>query len=312
MRPTRFGLVGTGYWAREVHAPGVAGHRDAELVGVWGRDPDRAAELAARHGATAYTDVDALLDAVDAVAFAVPPAVQADLALRAAEAGRHLLLEKPVAIDLAAADRLLTAVDDARVSTVVFFTERFVPEREAWLRDRADSGALGARAEWLSSLRTPQNPYAESRWRQQEGALWDVGPHALSVLLPVLGPVTGVTAVRGFDDLVSVVLSHESGATSTVQLSLTMPPEAIRFALEFYDDHGWHARPEVSVDVVAAQQLAVTELVGQIRDGRGDHRCSVRFGRDVVELLDRIEAALQGPRALNRVPAGPSEGVGGT
>jgi predicted dehydrogenase len=287
--------VGTGYWAGEVHAAGVAGHPDAELVGVWGRDPDKAAELATRYGVTPYADLDALLGAVDAVAFAVPPAVQADLALRAAEAGKHLLLEKPVATDLAAADRLLAAVEEAGVSTVVFFTERFVPEREAWLQDRVDAGALGARADWMSSLRTPDNPYAASLWRKQEGALWDVGPHALSVLLPVLGPVVGVAGARGYDDLVSVVLSHENGASSTVQLSLTMPPEATRFGVEFYDDHGWHARPDISVDVVAAHQQAITELIGQLRESRTDHRCGVRFGRDVVELLQRIEAAL-GPR----------------
>jgi predicted dehydrogenase len=295
VQATRFGLVGTGYWAGEVHARGLASHPEAELVGVWGRDPGKAGELAAAHGATPYGEVDALLDAVDAVAFAVPPAVQADLALRAVGAGKHLLLEKPVATDLAAADRLLAAVDEAGVSTVVFFTERFVPEREAWLQDRVAAGALGARANWLSSLRTPENPFAASRWRQQEGALWDVGPHALSVLLPVLGPVAGVGGARGFDDLVSVVLTHDSGATSTVQLSLTMPPEAMRFSLEFYDDQGWHARPDVSLDVVAAQQRAVTELVGQIREQRADHRCGVRFGRDVVEVLHRVDAAV-GPR----------------
>ena len=287
--------MGTGYWAGEVHAAGLARHPDAELVGVWGRDPDKAAGLATGYDVSPYAALDALLDAVDAVAFAVPPAVQADLALRAAEAGKHLLLEKPVATDPAAADRLLAAVEEAGVSTVVFFTERFVPEREEWLQGRVEAGALGARADWMSSLRTPDNPYAASVWRQQEGALWDVGPHALSVLLPVLGPVVGVAGARGYDDLVSVVLTHESGASSTVQLSLTMPPEAIRFGVEFYDDHGWHERPDVSVDVVAAHQQAVTELIGQLRESRTDHRCGVRFGRDVVELLQRIEATL-GPR----------------
>jgi len=292
MEPTRFGLVGTGYWAGEVHAAGLAGHPDAELVGVWGRDPAKATELAAGHGATPYADLDEMLEAVDAVAFSVPPAVQADLAARAAGAGKHLLLEKPIATDLAAADRLLAAVEEAGVSSVVFFTERFVPEREAWLQERLDGGALGARAEWLSSLRTPDNPFAASVWRQREGALWDVGPHALAALLSVLGPVVEVAGARGYDDLVSVVLTHESGATSTVQLSLTMPPEAMRFGLEFYDEQGWHARPEGSLDVVVAQQQAVSELVGQLREGRADHRCGVKFGRDVVEVLHRIEAAL--------------------
>src|ERR1035437_5099917 len=56
------------------------------------------------------------------------------------------------------------------------------------------------------------------------GALWDIGPHALSILLPALGPVTHVVADRGLGDTVMVVLRHESGAASTMSLSLTAPP----------------------------------------------------------------------------------------
>ena len=123
----RMGVVGTGFWAESVHAAGAAAHPGVDLVGVWGRDPSKAAAVAEPHGARAYDDVDALLADVDLVTFAVPPQVQADLALRAAEAGKHLLLEKPVTTDLAAADRLVAAVEHSGVSTVVFFTYRFVP-----------------------------------------------------------------------------------------------------------------------------------------------------------------------------------------
>ena len=80
---------------------------------------------------------------------------------------------------------------------MVFFTERFVPEREAWLQEPVAAGCLGGPATWLASLRTPDNPFADSAWRRQQGALWDVGPHALSVVLPVLGPVTDVAGARG-------------------------------------------------------------------------------------------------------------------
>src|SRR5262249_62274767 len=93
----RFGVVGTGYWAREVHAAGLAGHPDVELVGVWGRDPAKAAAVAAAHGTEAFADYDTLLAAGDAVTFSVPPQVQAELAPRAAAAGGRLLLGKPLA-----------------------------------------------------------------------------------------------------------------------------------------------------------------------------------------------------------------------
>src|SRR6266508_2383751 len=98
--PLRFGLLGTGYWARETHAAALAIQDGAELVGVWGRNPTKAAAVAERYGVRSFGDPDALFAAVDAVAFALPPDVQAELAVRAATAGRHLLLEKPLALAL--------------------------------------------------------------------------------------------------------------------------------------------------------------------------------------------------------------------
>ena len=81
----RFGLVGTGYWAKTTHAPALASTPGAELVAVWGRDQAAAAALAAEHGAIAHADFGTFLDSVDAVAFSVPPHVQAPLAVRAAK-----------------------------------------------------------------------------------------------------------------------------------------------------------------------------------------------------------------------------------
>ena len=97
----RFGVLGTGFWARVVHAAALAAHPSAELVGVWGRDLAKAKAVGAEFDVPGYGDVDALLADVDAVAVALPPDVQAPLAVRAAEAGKHLLLEKPIALDVA-------------------------------------------------------------------------------------------------------------------------------------------------------------------------------------------------------------------
>src|SRR4051812_37095777 len=105
----RFGVLGTGFWAREVHAAAIAEHPTAELAGIWGRDLAKATALGAEFDVPGYADVDALLADVDAVAFALPPNVQAPLAVRAAEAGRHLLLEKPLALTVADADRVVDA-----------------------------------------------------------------------------------------------------------------------------------------------------------------------------------------------------------
>jgi predicted dehydrogenase len=276
VEPLRFGLVGTGYWAREVHATGLAAHPDVELVGMWGRDSDYEARFAE----------------VDAVAFAVPPQVQADLALRAARAGKHLLLEKPIALDVAAADALVAEVDARSLSSVVFFTQRFVPVWEAWLTEVVAAGPLGGRADWLSAQSGSDSPYAGSVWRREHGALWDVGPHQLAQLVTALGPVTDIHGVRGAGDLVHLVLTHAGGATSRMSLSLTMPAGTTRITVEFYGEGGWMQQPEHERDVHDSYARAVSELVANIRAGESRHRVDVRFGRDIVEVLARAEAAL--------------------
>jgi hypothetical protein len=69
--PVRFGVVGTGVWADTAHAAGLAAHPGVELVGIWGRDPAKAAAVAERHGAITGADADPLFAQGDAVSFAV-------------------------------------------------------------------------------------------------------------------------------------------------------------------------------------------------------------------------------------------------
>jgi predicted dehydrogenase len=290
------GVVGTGYWAEVVHARGAAAHPGVELVGIWGRDRAKADALAEQHQVTGYDDFDALLDAVDLLTFAVPPQVQAELALRAAEAGKHLLLEKPVTTDLAAADRLVEAARRSGISTVVFFTYRFVPFSEDFLEEISTHDLRGGAAWWYAGHAATGSPFAASPWRRRDGALWDVGPHALSQLLPALGPVTAVAGARGEGDLAHVVLTHENGATSVMSLCMTMPAGAERVGAEFYDEHGWHVRPEMERDVDDAYGRALSELLANVAAGETGHRCDVGFGRDVVEVLSRCEAVLGPPR----------------
>lgn len=113
--PVATGLVGAGYWARQVHAPMLAAGPETRLAAVWARRADAARTLAETHGAQAVPAFDDLLDRCEAVAFAVPPDVQAELAIRAARAGRAVLLEKPIAVTVERARALAEAVDAAGV-----------------------------------------------------------------------------------------------------------------------------------------------------------------------------------------------------
>ncbi|MGR6321839.1 Gfo/Idh/MocA family oxidoreductase [Micromonospora soli] len=288
----RFGLFGTGHWAAETHAAAIDAHPRATLAGVWGRDPAKAAALAERHGVPAFDDVDALLGACDAIAVALPPDVQAEIAVRAAAAGRHLLLDKPLALSLAEADRVVDAAQAAGVASVVFFTQRFHPNITGFLASTAAAGGWQhARATMFASIYQPGNPYGTSEWRRQHGALWDIGPHALSLILPVLGRVTRVAAMNGPSGLVHLLLTHDGGATSTLSLTLDAPAEAVTRDFVFFGENGTETVPPGDGSVLQAFGTAIDQLLEEVEAGTRDHRCDVRFGREVVAVLDAAETA---------------------
>ncbi|MET9731162.1 Gfo/Idh/MocA family oxidoreductase [Streptomyces sp. NPDC006458] len=290
----RIGLLGTGPWARMTHAPALEAHPELELTGVWGRRPDAAKELATLHGARAYDDVDALLEDVDAVAVALPPGVQADLAVRAARAGRHLLLDKPLAATVPQARAVAEAVREAQVASVVFFTTRFQPEAEVWIAEQAaEEGWFTARAQWLGAVFSGgDSPFAQSPWRREKGALWDVGPHALSVLLPVLGDAVRVaSAAHGPGDTAHLVVEHEGGAFSSLILSLTAPLAAAGTDVELRGAAGVARLPRGGDGPVPALSRAADALLTAVRTGR-PHPCDAGFGLRVTEILAEAEALL--------------------
>lgn len=293
----RFGLVGTGHWAKITHAPALASTSGAELAAVWGRDPAAAAALAAEYGATAHAGFDEFLASVDAVAFAVPPHVQAPLAIRAAHAGRHLLLEKPAALSVDDAEKLVSAVDEAGVASVVFFTWRFSAEIRGWLADEQARGGWtregwsGGAAIWLSTSLQADNPF-NTPWRREKGALWDLGPHLVGMLWACLGPVTEVTAVAGHGDTVHLVLRHEAGVTSTVTTTQGAPEAAAGVTVFVWGEAGRSLMPVELADPVAALRTAAAELVAGAAAGRLTHPCDVRFGRDITRVLAAAQAQL--------------------
>jgi predicted dehydrogenase len=289
----RIGLIGSGYWARTVHGRGAAQHPRVEFVGVWGRDASRTSEAAAELQTRAYADLDELIADVDALTFAVPPDVQADIATRAAVASRHLLLEKPIATSVSDALRLEAAVDRAGVASIVFFTRRFVAETQAWLHHLEVLGGWECgRAELAASIFVEGNPFSSSPWRAEKGGLWDVGPHALSLLVPVLGQITAVVAAGGVRDQVHLVLQHENGRSSTASLSLSVPPAATGTSIYVYGQPGRESAPAGPFDPVVAHGLALDALVDLAAEPGAGHPCDVHFGARVVEVLSAAEESL--------------------
>lgn len=288
----RFGVVGTAYWADAVHGSGLAATPGARLVGVWGRDRAKTQALAAKHGVAAFESFEALLAAVDAVSFAVPPAIQAALAPGAIAAGRHVLLEKPIATTHRDAAAIADALARRGLASMVFFTRRFVPEIAAVLAAEAGRPWTSARVEVRSAALDEGSPFAHSPWRRADGAaLWDMGPHVLSVLVAMLGPVVASERLPAADRLVvRFATRHAHGARAEVTLTLHATKRTMGQSYRFTDATGDLVLPEPVFDRAAVFTRAARALVEAIASGTRGHPCDAAFGAEIVRILEAIDA----------------------
>jgi predicted dehydrogenase len=236
MAPLRVGVVGAGPWAQRVHGPMFASHPGTTLSGIWARSRDASQALATELGSQSFEDYDEFLDSCDAVAFAVPPNVQVDLGIRAAEANKSLLLEKPIALDVESAQRLVDAVDRTGVTTQVVLTWRYSRRFRSFLDDAQPLNPIGARGEFVlgSGL---GGPFA-TPWRLDYGSLFDLGPHLIDALGAALGKIVNIRAHGDSRRWVGLLLEHESGVVSEGSLSISSNVDPPRANVEIFDEAG--------------------------------------------------------------------------
>jgi hypothetical protein len=183
-RRPRAGVLGTGYWAWWCHGTVLAAHPDVDFVGFWGRTRrNTRAAIDAVGAGEAFDDLDAFLERVDLVSIALPPDVQARLAATAARAGKHLLLDKPLALDLTAVDGVVDAVDQTGVITLTFLTYMFQPDVIEWLHRMGDLATTagpweGAIVSCAGSINSPKARTAARSGDVSEAAYgtWDRTP----------------------------------------------------------------------------------------------------------------------------------------
>ncbi|MEU5693530.1 Gfo/Idh/MocA family oxidoreductase [Actinosynnema sp. NPDC020468] len=287
----RVGLIGAGPWADRVHAPGLADHPGTRLTAVWARRPEAAAALASSYDAVVASDVDSLLTQVDAVAFAVPPAVQAEIAVRAAKAGKHLVLEKPIAGSLAEAERLVDAVGEAGVASLVVLTRRYAPEtREQLEQLHAVGGWVGGGARWLTGALLG-GPYSKSPWRHERGPLDDVGPHAFDLLDAALGPIVEVIAAdRSAHGVWQVVFAHEGGATSVATMTMSVPLQPGIAEVVVYGEHGHRTLADRGTPALQCYTNLLDDFVALVDSGTSTHPLDVRRGLHLQRIIEQARA----------------------
>jgi predicted dehydrogenase len=231
MSTVRWGLVGAGDIAEKRVAPALATAANSELVAVSRRRPEMAEEFARRFGARRWhADWRELVrdDDVDAVYIATPVGLHAPIAIAAAQAGKHVLCEKPMALNVNECDRMISSADAAGVKLGVAYYRHLYPIVQR-LKQLVTDRAIGAPVMALVNAferfdPAPDHPRA---WLLDPalsggGPMFDFGCHRIEVLLNLFGEVAEVGALRG-----NVLFDRRVEDTAIATLRFSPGPLAI-------------------------------------------------------------------------------------
>ncbi len=231
MNRLRTAVVGTGMIG-SLHARIYAEHPLADLVGVVDANPEAARTVGERLGVPWFTEVADLLEGCDltAASVSVPEHHRYPIAMELARAGKHLLLEKPLAPSLAGADRLIGDLEETGVLTMVNFILRFDP-RYAEAKAAVASGRMGD-VHTIFARRRGSSLGADiyGVWTD---LLISTGIHDLDVMAWLAdSPVKRVyaetisrrSAAYGHDDAAMVLVRFENGVIGSLEISWVLPP----------------------------------------------------------------------------------------
>jgi len=330
-RSFKVAILGAGIGAE--HLDGYLAHDDRfQVAVVCDLDRDRAQALADKAtGATTTPEIQAVLDdpTIDIVDICLPPWMHHETALRALQAGKHVVCEKPIAASVEQADQLAAAAASADRLFFPVFQYRF-GQGARQLRHLVSTGLAGIA--YSASLETHWDRagayYEAAPWRgtwrgELGGALVSHAIHAHDLLCFLLGPVARVAAFQGTrvndvenDDCASIALEMENGALATSSITLGAAENTSR--LKFCFQHvtaesgtspyhpggeGWRftARPPMGQDSLDAALSAVPPgldrfagLFGELAralDGRDADVVSLADGRRSLELASAIYAS---------------------
>jgi predicted dehydrogenase len=244
---TRWGIIGCGdvVWKRVAAA--IQNDGQSELVALCRRDPQKLAAFCDQFGVDrSSTQADALINApdIDALYIATPVHLHRPQTIAAARAGKHVLVEKPMALCTAECDEMIAACREADVRLGVAYYRPFYPVVRR-ISELVANGTIGSVLSVSAVTSTPcaMRPGDDGYWRVIPGeggggALMDVGSHRLELFLRMFGPIIGVKAFCGTvavdyesENVASLILQFESGIQGTLQCFFGTDTDQDEFAV---------------------------------------------------------------------------------
>lgn len=252
MQKLRWGVIGAGGIADRRTIPGMMKADNAELVAVMEINMELAEKCRAKWGCPkAYDSEEALLadPDIDAVYIATPVVLHAKQAMAAADAGKHILIEKPLAMTSEEGEKVIEYCHSKGVQIAAGLMMRFGAYVQA-MKAAIEDGKIGRPVSGYSQF-TCWYPDMPGNWRQSKkngggGAMMDMGVHCIDLMQYVMN--TKVKEVAALQDTLTfhyevedssmVLLRMENGAQCVVQSNFNIPDEAAKWRLEFFGDKG--------------------------------------------------------------------------
>lgn len=252
MKKVKWGVLGAGGIADRRTIPGMMLADNAELVAVMEINMELAEKFRAKYNAKrAYDNTEDLVNdpEVEAVYIASPVIYHKDQVLAAAKAGKHILVEKPIAKSIEECNELVEACNKANVLTATGFVMRYNAYNMA-MKKIVEEGKLGQIVSCRGQL-TCWYPEIPGAWRQKKelsggGALIDMGVHCIDLIEYITGAkttkVVGFNETKSFkydvDDSSNILLKLSNGATAYVDSHFNIPDAAAKCRLEIYGTKG--------------------------------------------------------------------------
>jgi len=249
MDTIRIGIVGAGAIAPS-HIVAIERAPGAELAAVCDVQPDRAAALAGKHGVRGVNRIRDMLEHVDAVTLCTPSGFHLEPALEILQAGKHLLVEKPMEITSERVGQMISAARTSNVKLAGVFQSRFRPLVQQ-LKQLVADGLLGriySGSAYIKRYRT-QEYYDSSNWRgtwevDGGGCLMNQGIHLVDLLGWFCGDVSEVIAVTEtvgreveVETLALALLKFANGARGVIEATTLAYPELPQY-LEIFGERG--------------------------------------------------------------------------
>ncbi len=233
----RVGLIGCGK-VGSIHAAALKSIPEANFVAACDANSDRAGAFADKYGVKPFTDLSAMLKEVEAVIIGTPHPLHAEPAIRAAEAGVHVLVEKPMAATVADCDAMLAAAKQSGIVLGVISQRRFF-EPVQRIKAAIDAGKIGKPSLGVFIMYSWREPsyYTSDPWRgkwdtEGGGVLVNQSPHQLDILLWLLGPAAEVSGYWAnvnhpnveVDDTAVANIRFKNGGLGSVITSVSQRP----------------------------------------------------------------------------------------